>query len=518
MRQYLDESRLNTWITGFDNLITERILFPFLLTSHFVLSLYLNNFYQLYFRHILRPLIIVLLGTFAVYSLARIFLNKNTAGILTLLIAISVFSFKTQIQLINPLFPHHILWYVEHYEKALIGLAVLNTVLIASIILAIKLREIDLEFTVKILNLIGLFLVATVLIGIISGFTGESASPDYNYDIGGSEVEDPPSIYYIIPDKYTRSDVLEEQYNFNNSKFLNSLEKKGFTVQENTYTNYGASYASLASSLNMDYLRSLGIDENSSEKQVHRLLEDHKVQEYLRGKGYTYYHIGGIYTEFNRNAEKSYFFFNEYFEGKLYINRFEEVLVDKTIFRDPESYKVNKYATSKSFDKLSNISKKNERKFVFTHVMSPHAPYTLPSSVDGVKFYKKNEASQQKRYAQEVKATNKLLNETISNILENDNNAIILIQGDEGPSLKNEDQRYSEEVNIKRKQSILFAHYTPDIEDEEFEGNVNPVNIFRILFNNQFNTSLELLPGRTYHVNGGENMDFYRKNLSYAID
>jgi hypothetical protein len=47
-----------------------------------------------------------------------------------------------------------------------------------------------------------------------------------------------PDIYYIIVDGYARADVLREYYEFDNSEFLNGLEKRGFTVNDSSRANY----------------------------------------------------------------------------------------------------------------------------------------------------------------------------------------------------------------------------------------------------------------------------------------
>ena len=503
-------------VSDFNRITEEKILFPFLFTSHAVLGLYLNNIYELYPQHVFRALFVTLLGAFIIYRGSRVFLNKNLSGLTTLLVAISISSFRLQVNLINPLFPE-MLGYAEHYKKALLGLTMVNSGLIITVLSIARRSRFNLDYAVKTLNIASLLVFCTVISGIGFALIEDQTNIPEGFNLQDSESADNPNIYYIVPDKYTRADVLEEQYNFNNSNFLNSLKKEGFTVQKNTFGNYGASYASLASSLNADYLQNMGIGRNTSEKQVHRLLRDHRVQSSLKRRGYKYYHIGGYYTEFNRNADRSYYYSTSVPVLGIYMNRFEKFLLEKTLLGGLLTQRNYNHPTSKSFEKLSNLSQNKETKFVFTHVMSPHYPYDLARSVEGVKYYSKNEASERKRYVQEIKATNRLLEETVSEIRQNDEEAIIIIQGDEGPTLENDSEQFSEASNVKRKQSILFAHYTPEIEDSAFKDNINPANLFRIIFNKRFDTDFELLEGRTYQVNGGEKMIFQRKNLSHVI-
>ena len=50
----------------------------------------------------------------------------------------------------------------------------------------------------------------------------------------------------MILDGYTRDDVLDEVYGFDNEPFLAGLEDRGFYVARDSYANYPATYLSLA--------------------------------------------------------------------------------------------------------------------------------------------------------------------------------------------------------------------------------------------------------------------------------
>ena len=82
--------------------------------------------------------------------------------------------------------------------------------------------------------------------------------------VGGrrSAVSGPyPDIYYIILDAYARSDMLKSIYSTDNSGFLRDLEGMGFSVPSRAKSNYSQTYLSMASSLNLNYLDSLGVTE-----------------------------------------------------------------------------------------------------------------------------------------------------------------------------------------------------------------------------------------------------------------
>ena len=65
---------------------------------------------------------------------------------------------------------------------------------------------------------------------------------------------------------------------------------------------------------------------------------------------------------------------------------------------------------------------------------------------------------------------------------------IIIIQGDHGPS----------HFDVPSRMAILNAYYFPDHEFAVYPE-ITPVNSFRLLFNNYFNTDFDLLEDVSYY-------------------
>ena len=66
-------------------------------------------------------------------------------------------------------------------------------------------------------------------------------TPQEASDITGlqlAEGQTPPDIYWIILDAYTRGDILQHEFDFDNTPFLNSLQQMGFYVAECGQSNY----------------------------------------------------------------------------------------------------------------------------------------------------------------------------------------------------------------------------------------------------------------------------------------
>lgn len=504
-----------TLVAKFDKFLSDTILYPFLFAAHFVLSLYAINFHEIYFAHLQRSLIVILALPIVLYYFNRFFMKKKLAGLLTFFLTVMILTTNVQFNLFTMIYPGEFN-VIGVQQRIFFGIAALNLFAGILVLYMADSEILNLNKITKFLNLFALVLLAGVIIQI--GINASYEPQEFNQlDLEPEETNSTkPSIYYIITDKYTSSEVLKNQYNFNNTRFHNSLESQNFSVVKNFYTNYDETYASLASSLNLNYLQDMGVNEGTSQKQVYTLLDNYEVQRFLREQGYNYYHIGGGYTRFNKNADKSYFHFYDFFGGTVSLNRFERIIFQKTIFHKRASVKTHTYANSKSYESISNISENAGKKFVFAHIMSPHRPYTLPKAVDEVEFYSKSEASKKERYVQEVKATNILLNRTVQDIIENEEEAVIIIQGDEGPTL--EGSNFTEEKDIRRDHSVMFAHYTPNVSDEKFDDNVNPVNLFRVIFNNYFGKDLPLNEGKTFTVDSGESLEFHEENLSVVLN
>ena len=72
-----------------------------------------------------------------------------------------------------------------------------------------------------------------------------------------SAAGEPPDIYYIILDTYTRQDVYRRVLAFDNSEFITALRERGFTVNDCSLSNYNSTSASMISALDMQYLDEL---------------------------------------------------------------------------------------------------------------------------------------------------------------------------------------------------------------------------------------------------------------------
>jgi hypothetical protein len=89
------------------------------------------------------------------------------------------------------------------------------------------------------LNILAVFLLLFPLVQL-SGYAIQQAAsqkdlqanPKESGQLAGAAVQEKPDIYYIILDSYTRADVLQKDFGYDNSQFVDSLRQMGFYVAD----------------------------------------------------------------------------------------------------------------------------------------------------------------------------------------------------------------------------------------------------------------------------------------------
>ena len=143
----------------------------------------------------------------------------------------------------------------------------------------------------------------------------------------------PPDIYYIILDGYGRSDVLKNEYEYDNSDFLNALRDMGFYVADCSQSNYAQTQMSLASSLNFNYIDALSdrfVPGSEDRTGLDALIHHGAAREGLEKAGYktVAFATGFLATEL---SDADYFLGPRRSLGEL--NEFESLLVETTFAR-----------------------------------------------------------------------------------------------------------------------------------------------------------------------------------------
>lgn len=335
-------------------------------------------------------------------------------------------------------------------------------------------------------------------------------------ELAPADPDDLPDVYYIVLDRYASSTALKETYDFDNEPFLTALEDRGFDVARKAHSNYIKTPLSLASSLNMDLLDADALKAEATEGKdrnpIHRVLRAHlAVPAALKELGYQYVHVSNWWTPSATNVDADRTF---RYEGQ---DEFSTVLSQTTLLRafnepaaapdDPWDWRVLRQHTLYGLDKLDAIASTSGPKYVFAHLLLPHDPYVFNADGSFTGRAQVDELGQRESYRRQLSYANTRMLSLIDRILANSQDAVIMLQADEGPfpaRYRADEWRFqwrdATDAELEEKLGILFAMRVPgaDLESEGFHDAITPVNAFRIIFNARFGTDLPLLPDRTW--------------------
>lgn len=334
------------------------------------------------------------------------------------------------------------------------------------------------------------------------------------FDTAGWTARGPErDVYYMVFDRYANEHTLQEQYGFDNTPFLTSLEDDGFYVVHDAVANYPQTTHSLSSSLNMTHLQDLAAEvgtDSTDFRPLYRSLKGFAVAQAFKDMGYRYDHIGSWWPQTANDpiADTDYTFgtygeFSHVFAQTTMLPSIaSRVGIESYDFRHQE-WERHDY----EFDALRKIARDPAATFTFAHFTLPHPPYVRDR--DGNFVPSPDERSIDEGYLEQLEAANRMILDLVDDLLAGSasEDPIVIIQSDEGPYPADVEQnglhielpKQPDEV-LDRKLRILNAYYFPGLDPDEagLYPNVTPVNSFRLLFNAYFDAGLPLLDDTTY--------------------
>ena len=513
---------MTTYIMNIKNKLRIKMpLHPFLITSYMVIELFANNITEVSITVVWRPLVILLFFTTILYILLYLITKSwQVAGLILSIFLILFFSYG------------HV--YSLSKNITIGGMAVLRHRVLLPIWILLSLgcvffilKRIDLVSTVnRLANLIALLLISfpIVSIGVFAIKQNFYASQLINQNemiaVDGERAK--PDIYYIVLDSYTRQDVLQNLFDFDNTEFISGLEDLGFNVANCSQSNYGRTKLSLNSNLNMEYSH-IRLLQDVPESDYNFWLEPNfkhsQVRTFLEQQGYftVSFSSGFPWGEW-KDADYFYPLIDAH---SCSFEPFEDILIDTTLARiinsvrpgwkgqflsktssaceGVSSQQLRRERTQFVLETLSEVPKFPSPKFVFVHLILPHPPYVFgpngepldfetgfdlddPSVVEGLELV---------GYRGQVQFANKRMLEILPVIIENSSSPpVIILQGDHG---------LVQYGSVMDSMAILNAYYLPQSEDVELYSSISPVNSFRVVFNEYFNAGFSLLPDISYY-------------------
>jgi hypothetical protein len=312
-----------------------------------------------------------------------------------------------------------------------------------------------------------------------------------------------PDIYLIIADEYAGKKALQDIFLFDNSAFENELRTRGFHVINNSESNYNATVYSMASLLNMDYIK------NTNKPAVvnHRdmltcrgLIKSNNLVLFLQQLGYSIYNYS-FFDLADKNKVVHNFFYptnRSLLTYQTFINRF--IYTFGARFASKQKLidiKKNDLYNNAKIDSLTRnivFVKDTQPKFIYTHLNMPHHPYFFNSNGIEISADTLTDefAMDKKAYIGYLQYANKKLLDLVDFIKKNSTRPpVIILMGDHGF------RQLTSDVDNKYWFMNLNAVCFPDGNYSGLYDGMSNVNQFRVTLNTVFGQKLPMLKDST---------------------
>ena len=507
-----------------------RIFHPFLVAVFPILIIYSQNIGRVNFEDLILPIILVLIFSIVLYYTLKIILkNPFKSALIVTIILILLFSYGHVYYLLNDVSIDGFdigrnLYLIPAFGLAL-GILIFFTIRAGRVF----------DNATSIINVVSIVFIMVAISNVV--FVGaeitnydKDSSQELFYetrDFSGyfephkfliSENQELPDVYYLILDEYARNDALLEYHDFSNHELTEFLENKGFHIAKNSFANYPMSVQSIPATMNMNYINFLA-DEIGTEVRNYKPLNEKNYGLYPNNmviknfKEMNYkiitFNTFALHLHENPLSDETFCHRDKF----LLDNRLVDVLARTSIF----GYYVERWAEGElrqvtlcAFENFGNAGNVfDEPVFVWAHVMLPHPPWIFgpngeeitpgkPLLITDNPEFRDSGWEPKRQYIQQVQFANKKTIEAVENILENNKNAIIIIQGDHGTAWETNWMEPSKDDAWQRLRNF-DAIYFPD-EDKRVQLNDDRtlVNTFRIIFNSYFGSDYEILENKMY--------------------
>lgn len=502
----------------------------FIVPLCFILLHYGDNINKVEFQEINLTLVSALVSSLLITGVFQLITKSvDKSKLLSNLFFFFFFNFSNISKVINNKLLYHLSYKLRFFSYRITEIlcVILLGILFIIFIKALLKKNINLESCRRINNffLIGMIGIVAgyLLFPLVQNFVNPSkSSSEKFYDQWQESLfsettllqpEDQlPDFYYIILDGYGSEKVLEEFYDYDNSSFLHALTDQGFTISNDSLTNYKQTDLSISSLLNMDYINwvgeSVGI-RNPNYFPIFFLIDHNRVFEQLRRIGYR---INTFTTGFEVTEIDTA---DLIFKPRNYPNDFEELMISTTplsILWDANLYSIHRERIRYDLRNLAVAGNQDGPDFVFVHIPAPHPPFVFGpdgedatpnrpfTNLDAAEFLEVGSVEEYKKgYTDQLSYINKEVLSAIQTIMQtSDTPPIIVIQSDHGPGSEF-DHQLLENSNLTERYPILYASFLPCEKNEIIPKMITPVNSFRFIFNTCFNADLPYLQNRQYY-------------------
>ena len=313
-----------------------------------------------------------------------------------------------------------------------------------------------------------------------------------------------PDIYLLLFDEYSSSSSLSKVYNYDNNGLDSFLHNEGFHILTASRSNYNITPFSMASILNMSYLRGVHDGYAAAEDYAYsdKLIRDNEVIKFLSYQGYSIinYSIFDLAGNPSRVDEDFLPLKTKLITSATLFSRMKRDLgwhlyMGRLAIRALGEKRVRGTLDNNSL--LLELTKKESElktdrpRFIYTHVEMPHYPFFFDKSGNRRSDSLMNRETPDNTiegYLGYIPYTNNKLKDLIKTIQKNTGRkAVIIFMGDHGFRYEN---RYYYPASCFQNQNAV---YFPDGDYSLFYDSITGVNQFRVVFNKIFNQKIPML-------------------------
>ena len=488
------------------NILSRLPFHPLLFAAYSVLFVYAANLSEVLVVDMIEPLARALVVAGAVTASAALLFRDANGGALVATAAVVAFAF------FGHLAPELARLSLDERTQLILWAAVVAVAAIAAVLARARLGGITLG-----LNTIGLVLVIMTLAAIVpyeAGRANRVAATARPTDAPIAEARRLPDrdIYYLVFDRYGSDWSLEHRYGID-TDLPEWLAGQGFQVVPGARSNYRATDFSLASTLNMRFLDELTerVGPDSDDRTPARqLISRHEVGTFLRANGYQYFHLGSWYGPTRSNPIADDVLdegTDSEFASVLHDTSMRPAL-DRVFSDEPGEDSTERTFRDRHRDvalfqlrQLQRIPSAPGRKFVFAHILLPHAPYVFGPDGETILEEQATTDPEADLFAAQLAYTNARIRETVAALLSGppETHPIIVIQADEGPFLCGDTDCVDlEPETLGIRFGILSAYYLPEMPPDSLPPTHSAVNTFRFIFREYFGADLPPLPDLSF--------------------
>ena len=449
------------------------------------------NIHELFFEDVVFPLFLSILVTFVFWIILQRLIGSKRSGLIISLLIMCLINLGN-ISLFISEDPNESITSSLEQQVLVIVLLILS---VLGIIYFIKTKTLDDKTSIAnviSITMIG-FLVFNISTFAIMTSDDESLLEFSMVPIQISDIENKPDIYFIVLDEYAGFLQLENDFGYDNNEFRIELEKRKFSVVENSFSNYPNTSLSIPSIMNMIYFdfipEHLGNDSKNI-NVVQKMINKNNVMKILKANNYKITTLDGAVGRTATTTLADDRLCTNIFDINPDIRKnFALVYVPIVGLRDFVFEEIIRDKLECSFEALTNFQNAENPNFVVAHLRFPHSPYIYDSVGNSVSV---NDVGDKNAYLEQLKFSSKKAIKIIDKIQERSSNIVIILISDHG---------YRHYINWTdpvpedyiRGFNNLVAVYLPNENEIEVNG---PVNLFRSVFNSSLNMDYEILDNR----------------------